>query len=256
VNCSDIADWLDACVDGELDPVHDVEVERHVQQCEQCSSALQEQRALREAIVAGAPVFRAPTALRERIEASLRERRPPVGFRLPLGLGVGLAASLALVALLGWTLGRNGAAPAPDDVLVGEVVSAHVRSLMADHLTDVPSSDRHVVRPWFNGKLDFSPPAVDLAAQGFPLVGGRLDYLQDRSVAALVYRHGEHPLNLFIWPSGGGTSGAAADHPVREFARDGYQLSEWTGAGMTFCAVSDLNREELREFVRLLQSQG
>jgi len=256
VNCSDIADWLDACVDGELDSVHGVEVERHVQHCERCSSALQERRALRDALVAGAPVFRAPTALRERIEASLRERRPPVGFRLPFGLGVGLAASLAVVALLGWTLGRHAAAPAPDEVLIGEIVSAHVRSLMADHLTDVPSSDRHVVRPWFNGKLDFSPPAVDLAAQGFALVGGRLDYLQDRSVAALVYRHGEHPLNLFVWPSGGGTAGGGADQPVREFVRDGYQLSAWSGAGLTFCVVSDLNREELREFVRLLQSQG
>jgi anti-sigma factor RsiW len=126
-----------------------------------------------------------------------------------------------------------------------ELVSAHVRSLMANHLTDVASSDQHTVKPWFNGKLDVAPPVVDLSAEGYPLVGGRLDYVERRPVVALVYRHNQHPINLFVWPM---VAGGAPE----VLTRQGYNLVRWSQGGLTFWAVSDLNTGDLSEFQRLI----
>ena len=154
-----------------------------------------------------------------------------------------IAASIAVVAVAGVMLAMMLRAPAANETLAQEVVSSHIRSLMANHLTDVSSTDQHNVKPWFNGKVDFSPPVKDLAGQGFPLIGGRLDYLGGRPVAALLYHRRRHIINLFIWPS------LHSDSGPKTIATKGYNLIHWTRSGITYWAVSDLNENELSEFV-------
>ncbi|HET6267936.1 MAG TPA: anti-sigma factor, partial [Acidobacteriota bacterium] len=146
-------------------------------------------------------------------------------------------------------IGRSQLPNATNELVAQEILSSHVRSLMPGHLTDVVSSDQHTVKPWFNGKLDFSPPVRDFTAQGFPLVGGRLDYVNHREVAALVYTRNKHVINVFLWPS----SETASKEP-RPSTLQGYHIVEWTGSGMTHYVVSDLNEAELQEFIKLLQS--
>jgi len=153
-----------------------------------------------------------------------------------------IAASILLAASLAWNVSRLRPGIAENDLVAQGVLSDHIRSLMGEHLLDVPSTDQHTVKPWFNGKLDFSPEVKDFAAEGFPLVGGRLDYLMNRNVAALVYRRRQHVINLFTWPSD--SPAVVEDH----FSRNGYNVVRWTHGGMTYWAVSDLNLNELEQF--------
>jgi anti-sigma factor RsiW len=240
VDCRDAERLLHPYLDGELDLIHAAQVEHHLAECDACSEARRALLALREALAAGAPYRPAPAALRRRLRSMPRPR----SRRL---LAVALAASVLLLALAGLLAGAlwRGA----DDRLTEQVVANHVRSLQAEHLTDVASSDRHAVKPWFRGRLDYSPPIADLSRQGFPLTGGRLDYLDERPVAALVYHRRRHAINVFVWPAKG-----AAERPVRSLSRQGYQLVWWERGGMAYWVISDLNAPELGDFVEALRA--
>ena len=164
-----------------------------------------------------------------------------VRFAVPMAIGAVLALAIVPRAI----------GPSVDQQLAGEVVSSHVRSLMATHMMDVISTDQHTVKPWFNGKLDFSPPVNDFAKDGFPLVGGRLDYIDNRPVAALVYQHGKHVINVFMWPTVGTATSAE-----RIETEHGYNVEQMIVAGMNCWVVSDLNPLELDKFAGLIRAKG
>jgi hypothetical protein len=201
---------------------------------------------------AGSLYFTPPVNLERRIHSALRGTdKSEISHRAMRWRWLSVPVSIAFIALVIWVFEPILITPSRDNLLTESIISGHVRSLMANHLTDVSSSDQHTVKPWFNGKLDFSPPVKDLSNQGFPLVGGRLDYLENRPVAALVYRHRQHFINLFIWPSS-----RKSDIERKTVVRQGYNLIHWAKSGMTYWAVSDLNSSELQEFVQLVQSQS
>lgn len=248
MNCQEVRTLIDGYVDGELDPIRNREVEQHFRSCPACSSVFNSHQALRRALRTGALYRTAPPALRNRVRSSFKPaptRKSLMG--LPQWRWAAVAASLALVSVLTWRVALFLPTERADDRLIQEVTASHVRSLMVAHLVDIPSSDRHVVKPWFTGKLDFAPSVADLTEQGFLLVGGRLDYMNGRAVAGLVYKRREHVINVFLWPS-------AATVETRSLAHQGYHLVCWTQSGMTYWAISDLNSRELQEFVHHIQS--
>ena len=240
---------LDAYLDGELATVDASELEVHLAQCPECARFRQERLELRAAIRARVPAFEAPAALRERVRAAVgaavRGRAPRRFTAWGVWRPLAIAASLAVVAVGSWRLALQRTA---GEALADDVLGSHIRSLMPGHLTDVLSSDQHTVKPWFNGKLDFSPPVYDFAGRGYPLIGGRLDYVDGRGVAALVYGRRQHLINVFLWPAG---RGAAAVPSTR--TRRGYHLLHWATADNTYWAVSDLGLPELGEFAGLLR---
>ena len=248
----EMQDLIHAYVDGELDLVRSLEVEKHIQNCRACSITHQNLQSLRSAMGAGSLYFTPPINLERRIHSALRGTdKSQIGHHVMRWRWLSVPVSIAFIALVIWVFEPILITPSRDNLLIEPIVSGHVRSLMANHLTDVSSSDQHTVKPWFNGKLDFSPPVKDLSNQGFPLVGGRLDYLENRPVAALVYRHRQHFINLFIWPSS-----RKSDIERKMVVRQGYNMIHWAKSGMTYWAVSDLNSSELQEFVQLVQSQS
>ena len=253
MDCTECRALASAYVDGELTADEKAAFERHIDTCADCQAAAVNTRRLSAAVRSGAERFAAPAHLRARIlrEIGRGPRRSFWGDLRMFGIGwnpVALAASLLLaVASTAAVTGTYFGAADHEAALAREVVAGQIRSLMAAHLTDVTSSDQHTVKPWFNGKLDFSPPVVDLAAAGFPLVGGRLDYVDHRPVAALVYRRREHVINLFIWPEAG-------DKPLRLDSQQGYNVAYYKSGGMEYWAVSDLGQAELKEFVAHLMS--
>jgi anti-sigma factor RsiW len=248
VTCGEKAErLLEAYVDGQLDLVRSLEIERHLSECEECSETVKRHHALQSALGDASLYFETPKHLEGRVRAELRKSAMPSKTARPFGWRW-LAAALPSMAILAGALMVMSRTPSDGDLLNQEIVSAHVRSLMAGHLTDVPSSDQHTVKPWFNGRLDFSPEVRDLSSDGYPLVGGRLDYLGRRSVAALVYQRRQHSINVFIWPEQSGSRVAGGETSVH-----GYNLIRWSRSGTSYSAVSDLNLAELREFVGDLQ---
>jgi anti-sigma factor RsiW len=241
---------LPGYLDGELDLLSNLEFERHVQACPACARAHEAQQALRAALSNDALYFKAPPHLRERVQTTLHAgARNAPRLRMPAWRWLAVGLSFALFAIIVGSLTLMRSSPTADELLARELVASHVRSLMANHLTDVASTDQHTVKPWFDGKLDFAPPVTDLSAQGFPLVGGRLDYINNRSIAALVYQRRQHLINLFIWPATDATEQAP-----QMSVRQGYNLIHWTRAGMAYWAVSDLNLSELQMFAQALQN--
>ncbi len=257
MTCDEIRLLIGPYLDGELDPAAVQSVESHLAGCDACMRHVAEMRALSGAIHDELPALAAPDALRARVLDAIRTTMPAEepGIRPRVRPQWLAAAALYVVVggaawMLGVAYGRSPGAGA-DSAMRDAVVASHVRSLEASHLIDVASSDRHTVKPWFDGKLDFSPPVPDLAAQGFPLIGGRLDYLGNRPVAALVYGRAKHDINLFIWPVSPGPASDAAPSTVR-----GYHVRHWVRDGMTFWAVSDVAEPDLATFVSLFEGSS
>jgi len=243
MTCDESALLLHALADGELDASHALEVEAHVTSCARCAALLRDTRAIRRAMAAAPLRYVAPASLRERIEAALPQVQPeqrvvPSRRRLLQGFAMGSLLSGALAAGLVAVVMRRD----EDERMLGEVVSAHLRSLQSDRLVDVQSSDQHTVKPWFNGRLDLAPPVVDLTAQGFTLLGGRLDYLAGKPVASIVYKRRLHIINLFVTPAMGQDTSATIGET------QGYNIWRWRNADLGFYAVSDIDVEELQEF--------
>ncbi len=251
MTCKEMQYLLNAYSDGELDLISSLDIEQHLPDCIACNRLYQNQQTLKAALKSSDLYFQPPADLQKRVQAVLRkpEVTPTSSLRPNRRRWLVMAASLSGIMLIAWSLGRILSLPSADELLAQEVVASHIRSLMPGHLTDVVSSNQHTVKPWFNGKLDFSPPVEDLAANDFKLVGGRLDYLNNRSVATLIYQRRDHYINVFIWPSS-----ANAIEKAQNLSRQGYNILHWTRANMTFWAVSDLNTTELGDFGRFFQN--
>ncbi|HEV3057774.1 MAG TPA: anti-sigma factor [Vicinamibacterales bacterium] len=243
MTCHEVGRLLDAYVDNELDPGQSAELQQHFASCVACSRRLSDRESLGR-LIRSVPYHTAPDRLRTAI-AGTRTRSRFTPRLLAWAASVTIAVSLGGATAV--RLVRARQAVDASATITDEVVGSHVRALMADHLFDVRSTDQHTVKPWFLGKLDFSPPVEDLAPIGFPLVGGRLDYVAGRQAAALVYQRRQHTINLFIWPESTGS----ATEDVRS-AR-GFQVRHWNRGGMSFWAVSDLNDTELAQFEGALQ---
>ena len=242
MTCDEAEILIHALIDGELDAGHAHEIEAHVAQCPRCAASLAAYRQMSQAIASADLRYKAPQSLRLRVEAALPKAtvtaapsRRAVLRGFALGSGVSAIAATGLFAIV-----------ARDDDqgrINSEIVSAHLRSLQAGHLTDVLSTDQHTVKPWFNGKLDVAPPVIDLTAQGFTLIGGRLDYVDARPIGAVVYKRRAHVINLFVAQT------ASTQHRApRTETLQGFNIRTWSDRGLNFWAISDIGADELAEF--------
>ena len=246
MDCPTCEAMVDAYLDGELSASDSAEFERALENCPECRKRLEAGRAM-SGLLRELPFDSAPDLLRARVERELRAisaraSRPAavIGNRRWMAM----AASLIVAVSIGWvggTLsGRNGQA---DD----ELVSTYLRVASSDHAVDVASTDRHTVKPWFAGRIDYSPPVHDLTSAGFPLEGGRVDVVGGRKVSVLVYRHGQHRIALSLWPAT-----EAGDTPAKVAERNGFSLAEWRHGGFEMRAVSDVTPDEMTAFAAAL----
>ena len=245
--CTDREILLHALLDGELDAVNSVAMESHLRGCRGCADEYRRLRAIRESVQQDGTRHAAPPGLRERIERQIAaengEPARPAPVRSARSQGTGWLAGGALGAIAASLALLLGVPQFTSSGIEDQLVASHVRSLLVGHVVDVATSNHHVVKPWFNGKTDFAPPVIELADRGFPLVGGRLDVLDDRVVPAIVYRRRLHTINLFVRPVGGLTP-----RPGIGTRREGYSLVRWTQGGLEFWAVSDIDLAELQSF--------
>jgi anti-sigma factor RsiW len=243
MSCESNQELLSAYVDGELDLVRSLEIEKHLETCQACARVEQNQRTLSSALRTGSLHYHPPRHLEQRIHTALRG---PRRVNWPI---LAVAASLLLAGIF------FAFRPAPPNLVAQlvaqEVLDSHLRSLLPGHLADVQSSDRHTVKPWFAGKLDFSPPVADFAQDGFPLTGGRIDSVNGRTVAVLVYQRGRHVINAYVWPSPG-----SPNSKVNQASLQGYNILHWTHAGLEWWLASDLNIQELNTIANLLDTRN
>jgi anti-sigma factor RsiW len=263
MNCQECHDYIDAYIDNELDIASTILVKQHLRDCFGCQQLLEARKAVGALLDNPQVRFEVPDSLLGKIQSVLPVARPEVKqrsgsrfvipwFSVPwFSVPLALAATIAVVLGLVFLNQRGMFDRSRGNALAQDVISSHVRSLLATHLLDVPSTDQHTVKPWFDGKLKFSPPVYDFAERGFRLTGGRLDYFNGREVAALVYQRNKHIINLFIWPSESGRNTAA-----ESFTKDGYNVSHWERDGFEFWAVSDVNAEDLGAFAGLEMHQS
>jgi anti-sigma factor RsiW len=255
MECKEARELLSPYVDGELAGREALGIAAHVEHCADCRAQHAALDALARGVRHHADYFRAPAALAGRIAAALPlpsvQAVPAPKARHASWTWLNVGAAVASLAAVAWSVALYLALPSADDRLADEVVASHVRSLLGNRAVDVASSDQHAVKPWFNGKVDFSPPVLDLTAEGFPLVGGRVDYLDHRTVAALVYRHRQHMIDVYVSPA----AANAKDSPVVKMTRQGYHLLHWTRGGMEFWAISDLDAGELLSLEQILATR-
>ncbi|MDB5504923.1 MAG: hypothetical protein JWR89_4825 [Tardiphaga sp.] len=239
MTCDEAEILLHALLDGELDAGHAREVEEHIAGCPRCAALLKDYRAMGQAMADSDLHFTAPAHLRQRVEAALPSTHTPSRRAVLKGFAMGSAVSaLAATGVVAIVLRR-----ADEQRIMSDVVSAHLRSLQAGHLTDVLSTDQHTVKPWFNGRLDVAPPVVDLTAQGFTLIGGRLDTIDGRAIGAIVYRRRTHVINLFVAQTANVEPRTATIETVQ-----GFNIRRWSARGLSYWAVSDLSADELADF--------
>jgi anti-sigma factor RsiW len=237
---------LSAYADHQIGPIRRFWLGRHIAACPSCLAELEALQALRSAVRTNLTVHRAPPALAMRIGSALPREAPPSPRRRPISFGFANAAIAGSCAGVALTLAVTRMTPTPDP-LVADVVADHVRSLMADHLTDVATSDQHTVKPWLSARLDLSPVVNDFAVEGYPLVGGRLDYVEGHRAAAIVYRRDKHVINLFVF-----VSDTRTDAPFRQDTRDGFNVVRWGMNGLSYVAVSDVSAPQLLTFAHLV----
>ena len=249
--CDDWGPVLHAFIDGELDLVRAAELQSHLAGCPDCRAEIERVRGVRQLMGRDGVRFKLPDEVRSQVLSALSREQGMAStilqprqksaspwdrfFRFVRDWSfVPSLAALAASAMLFVN------APAPELGIEDQLLASHVHSMLADHLVDVQTSNQHTVKPWFNGRIDFSPPVNDLAKDGFPLVGGRVDYVGGRVVAALVYRRNGHVINLFIWPQTAGRQ-TASEH-------EGYNMTDWSADGLVFWAVSDVSAGDLAAF--------
>src|SRR6202030_4813080 len=272
MTCDEAIKLMDGYLDGELDPIANQTIEQHLRECQKCDEAYKTHSALIRSIGKATPYYKAPAGLRERIQSSLREeiaerpardvapdaqplfskrqRQPRTILWNTSWNWLALAAAVIFAAIIAWNVVPRLQRAGADEVLATQLIASHVRSLMANHLTDVASSDQHTVKPWLDAKLDFAPAVVDLSSEGFPLIGGRLDYLDNRPVAALIYQRRKHFINLFVWPAESGSAGAD-----KRITRQGYQLLHSVDSDFNYWAVSDVSDNDLQAFKQVFEKQ-